>query len=67
MICACALGQAYGDSGLERWVDRSADLAEAFARKAEGSKGAFPACAASITLQRVLLVGAASAAALQAR
>ena len=41
MICACALGQAYGDSGLERWVDRAADLAEAFARKAEGSKGHF--------------------------
>ena len=33
--------QAYGDAGLERWVDRSAELAEAFARKVEGSQGAF--------------------------
>ena len=33
--------QAYGDAGLERWVDRSAELAEACARKVEGSQGAF--------------------------
>ena len=38
---AIILMQAYGDAGLERWVDRSAELAEAFARKIEGSKGAF--------------------------
>ncbi len=33
--------QAYGDAGLERWVDRSAELAASFARKVEGSQGAF--------------------------
>lgn len=38
---AIILMQAYGDAGLERWVDRSTELAEAFARKIEGSKGAF--------------------------
>ena len=37
----CFLGQAYGDAGLERWVDTSAELAQAFARKVEGSQGAF--------------------------
>ena len=34
-------GQAYGDKGLERWVDRSAELAEAFEQKILNSKGAF--------------------------
>ena len=33
--------QAYGDAGLERWVDRSAELARAFAEMVEGSQGAF--------------------------
>ena len=36
-----SLGQAYGDAGLETWVDTSAELAQAFARKVEGSRGAF--------------------------
>ena len=34
-------GQAYGDRGLERWVDRSAELAEAFEQRIVNSKGAF--------------------------
>lgn len=34
-------GQAYGDRGLERWVDRSAELAEAFEQRIVTSKGAF--------------------------
>lgn len=34
-------GQAYGDRGLERWVDRSAESAEAFEQSILNSKGAF--------------------------